>query len=407
MKLSSVLILALLLLLLLAIPALAQDRTPPETPTPQWSGTVSGRIINNTPGGTVPESVSLMLHAWDESFTEKLMRHAESAPDGSFRFDEVRFEPGLTYAVMATYQGVTYFSDPATVTEGEDTLELEVPIYETTTDASLVLVDRMHIIFAPGQGGLTVTELYSLSNLGDRTITGTITLEDGGMATLRFPLPEDAANVGFNDDYGGRFVQVPGGFADTAPLLPGQGSGRVVASYVLPYSDGMTFSYTAPYITGGVNLLLPADSGLALSGEGLIDGGVRTLGAGATFAIFTHDALEAGESLRVVLTGDLAGMGVADQEDVALAGRTAFSARTSILVGGVVLGLALVVTGLWWLRQAAEDEAEEVDVTSFDDVVMQIAQLDEAHEQGLVSDEDYEIRRTALREQARLLLQQD
>ena len=384
---------------------MAQTPTP-DRPASRWSGTVSGRIVTNTPGATVPGNVSMMLHAWDENLTQKLMRHAQAGPDGSFRFEEVPFEPGVNYAVMAIYRGVTYFSDPAEVGDQQDRLELEVPVYETTTDASPVRIDRLHIAFAFAPGGLSVTELYSLSNPGDRTMTGTVTLESGQAATLAFPLPENAANVGFGQNAGGRFVQFAGGFADTAPLLPGTGSGQVVVSYVLPYSAGMAFSYQAPYPIDGVNFLLPADSDLALSGEGLVSAGTRELGQGATFAVMIHDGLDVAETLEVVLSGAPPAASVGQVTSPA-AGAVATSPKAGIVIGGSVLGLVLIGIGLWWLRQPAVEKSAPASAVGFDDAVREIARLDEAHDQGQISDEDYHTRRATLRGQARLLFPQD
>ena len=68
-------------LFLLAVPVFAQDKT--------LTGIVTGRIINRSPDGLIPEKMDLMLHAWDENFDEKLMLDGYSETDGTFEFADV------------------------------------------------------------------------------------------------------------------------------------------------------------------------------------------------------------------------------------------------------------------------------------------------------------------------------
>lgn len=73
----------LLILLLLAVPAVAQtddggqssDRAAPAPQGPAVPGVVSGSVTNRTPGGVVPDSGELMLHIWDAAFQEKGMEN--------------------------------------------------------------------------------------------------------------------------------------------------------------------------------------------------------------------------------------------------------------------------------------------------------------------------------------------
>ena len=61
------------------------------------------------------------------------MEHGVLLADGVFRFEEVPFVPGWQYAVMLNYEGATYFSEPAAVTDGQAELALDIPIFEATT----------------------------------------------------------------------------------------------------------------------------------------------------------------------------------------------------------------------------------------------------------------------------------
>ena len=166
--------LPLLLALALAAPAVAQTPVPPQTMPVSSSTQVIGTIVNRTEGGAAPDRLDLVLHAWDADLNERLMLDGQSSPDGTFRFEDVPVEPELLYSVMATYEGVSYFSEPVGAIEGEDLPPFEVPIYETTTDTSQIQIERMHVMFLASHAGLEVAEVYSLSNLGDRAVKAAV-----------------------------------------------------------------------------------------------------------------------------------------------------------------------------------------------------------------------------------------
>ncbi|HSG16881.1 MAG TPA: hypothetical protein VLE70_11250, partial [Anaerolineae bacterium] len=281
-----------------------------------------------------------------------------------------------------------------------------VPIFESTTDTSRIRIDTLHVFFDTAQGGLLVMEVYSLSNVGDRTVKEAYALDDGLLATLRFPLPEEAASVRFEGNSNGRYVTMTGGFADTTPLQPGNGTGQVIVSYVLPYESALSYSKTVDFPTAGVNFLLSTDIGLSLEGDNLLEGGQQRTADGGEIAIFSHDALEPGETVQVSLSGTL----------LTSAGGTAGEMRAEpaandfpvpgIAIGGILLGLALIIVGIWWYRRPLEEEFEEEFLPTFDEVVRQIAYLDEAYDRQDIDEEEYSAQRAALREQVRSILVQ-
>ncbi len=379
-----------------------------DAPTPQATervGTVTGRIVNGTPGGVVPDTLDLMLHAWDANGVEQVMLHATSDLDGTFKFEDVPFNASWVYAVMATYDDVAYFSSPVGLSTDQDVLEVEVPIYESTNDTSQVRIERLHVFFDVGPMGLTVAEVYILSNQGDRTVKNVVPLGEDTWGTLAFPLPRGISSVRIGDN-SERFVRTADGFVDTAPLLPGRAVSQILVSYVQPYEDGMTYRQVVPYPVAGISVLVPEDLGLTIRGDGLVSAGVRTTSDGEAIAIFTREALEAGETLEVTLSGtpnirmgnEVGAMGEQPSPE---------SRLREVIIGGLALGLALIGVGVWWYRR--EDEEREVALAAeepldFETVVARIAALDEAHARGDIADEVYRREREALRQLARALL---
>ena len=399
MKRLNILLIALVWLGLTAVPLLAQDESLP-------TGVVSGQITNMTPEGVVPAGLDLMLHAWDVDFNEKLMLEGQSTAEGTFQFDDVLFNQDWFYAVMLTVDDVLYFSDPTPLAAEASTLNLQVPIYDKTSSTAAVQVERQHIFFDAAQGGLLVGEIYILSNLGDRTIAGS-NGEDALLAPLQFALPEAAANVTFEGDENGRYLRTPGGFVDTSPLRPGEGTGQVVVRYVLPYEDGMVYNLEPNWPTNGINFLVPEGIGISLAGEELVEEGNRDMGDGRQMAVYSYGGIQPDETVRLSLTGELAVTAVSSQP--LEMGETPAAAPISkeLAVAGGVLGLLLVGVGIWWYLRSGEDEDDLAEPeTSFDDLVLQLAQLEADHDQGDLDETIYLQKRYRLRRQAQAVLAQ-
>jgi hypothetical protein len=395
----------------LAAPVRAQTGTPPVAAEAAWTGEVTGTIANRSPGGEVPDKVDIMLHAWDQKQGEKFMLHGEITPEGEFRFEEVSFEPGLIYAVMADYEDAMYYSEPYQVNEGEESFDLEVPIYESSDDLTQVKVEQMHVLFYFAQGGLAVSEVYVLSNSGDYTVKEAVELEDGAKATVKLPLPQKAANLYFEGDPGGRFIQFPGGFADTAPLVPGHANNRIMLTYVLPYDDQLLYTYTAPLEINNVSYLYAEGAGITLTGEGLTPAGSWPMGNGANFGVLSHPALKTGETVQVEISGKPPATAASAPTMGNVEEPVSKTSNLGIGIGGLVLGLALVGVGIWWWHKPdQDDDAEDIEVgeeSEFEDALKEIALLDEAFERGEIPEEGYFDRRARLIRQIKAGLQSE
>lgn len=335
-------------MLLPASPVAAQTPTPP-TPAAQRV-VLSGKIVNRSPGGSVPEKLDLMLHAWDQSSTEKLMLDGQSNPDGTFQFKDVPVEAGLLYGVMAMYDGISYISEPV-LAGGQPLTQFEVAIYDTTTDASRVQIDQRYVMFVYTGTGLQVTEVYFVSNRGDRTVQDAVQLADGKVATLQFPLPAEAINLGYDPATKDQFLRTPEGFAFTGPLPAGGQPGRIILRYVIPYRSGMTYTVQAPYATQRVNLLVESDSGLTVAGEGLTDGGVQKIDETRSATVMQHRPLSRGETAQVILTGQPKVSSAGQPVSSLPAQNPLWTPQVFLGLAGIVLAVGLGVFGWWWFHQ--------------------------------------------------------
>ena len=375
-------------------PALAQDDSPPAGP----SGQVRGTVINRNSGEVVTERLEVMLHILDQDMVDKGMEHGQSQPDGTFVFPDVPFDANTQFAVMATYDGVSYFSEtiPADMTSMQ--VSIDMPVYETTKDLAAVQIDQMHVLFEFSPDGLETKELYIISNTGERTVKDVYDLGDDKFAVLQFPLPEDADFIFFKPDDQDRFVKLDGAFADTYPILPGDQPAQIMTSYLLPYSGERVYTYTAPVNTARINFLLPDQAGVSLNGSGLIGPESTTLQDGTSYQVYSYSDLKADQTLSVTITG-------------ATTGRQASNNTNNMIAAGAAfLGFAIIGVGVWWWRRQENTEVEEdalsaqSDRNTLDQLIAEIARLDEAHEQGGLSSEDHQRQRQELMQKARSLL---
>lgn len=359
-----------------------------------WIGAVTGTVVNMNAAETSPEDVQIMLHAWDENYTQKFMLHGEMAEDGTFRFEEVPLEEGLYLSVMVIYREASYFSDPATVTPDLESIRFEVPVYETKSDLGGLQIDQMHVVFYFEGGGLGVTEVYILSNLSDHAISEAVVWNDANeAATLAFDLPEGASEIQFNSDDDSRFLITPEGFVDTAPVVPGLQSGQVVVSYFLPYEDAKTLSFAPPLPVMSLDFLVDAASEVKLAGLGLNSGGVQSLQDGTRFEIFSGGSLQAGESIQVELSGEPVVGTTTSGATMGTPATNGLTSGQSFAIGGIFLGLALIGAGFWWFRsrEASDEAAGEGDrrpseePNAVDALIGEIAALDQALEDGKIA----------------------
>ncbi len=406
---KSILVLSLSFSLFFSFASRAAAQT--EAPAPEGrTGAVIGQIANGTDGGAVPESLAVMLHAWDDN-GETVMLDGVSDSSGAFRFDDVPMKDGWVFAAMLSYNEITFFSDSGQVTPDTQEILLPLQIYETASDASPVRFSQLHTFFDFGPGEVLVTEVYVLSNPTDRAIVGGLKLAEGITGTLQFALPAEANKVKFESDDGTRFVITPYGFADTGAVLPGESVAQAIVNYTLSYSSGMTFTHAVNYPAEMVNVIVRADSGVTLGGNGLSEPERREFDSGEVLDVYSGKPLAASESLAITLTGEpqvrvAEGLSGA-MADPALVPNTPAN-RWGIPVAGGILGLAMIGAGVWlWRRSRMPEEeaaAQPHPENEWSNVLQRIAGLDEAHERGEVPEAEFQSRRAELRAQATVIL---
>ena len=238
-------------------------------------GSVSGKVSNDTAGAAVPADLSVTLSGLaldaNGNVGEFLNKKASITADDLYRFDDLPLDKGKSaYVVTVTYNGLQ-FENFQQVDPASPSIDLPLTIYESTSDPSAVSLDAVHYFFTQHQTSLLVVQVMIFSNGTDKAYVSASALPTGQKPSVAFGLPADATSVSFDTgDLGTRFARSGDLVYDTQPLLPGQGSDTISATYIVPYNNGRDFSFPIQYPTGLVNVLAPPE--MQLNGDSFVKG---------------------------------------------------------------------------------------------------------------------------------------
>jgi len=306
---------------------------------------------------------------------------------GAFEFTEVEFVAGRAFMATMDYNGLVFSSEVYHSTEGlpEGAIDLPIFYYETTSDLAGLRADRLHLFFDFTRPEFVqVVELFILNNTGDKAIVST-----DGKGTVAFDLPEGATNLQFQDStIGERYLQTEKGFADSAAILPGEGS-QILFAYDLPYSRKADVAITVPIPVDAAVIMMPEGS-VKLTSPQLQSTGIRQV-QGVNLEMFSASNLSAGSVLEMTLSGRISSAATVEA-----------GSSTGLLIGGGVLGLVLIGAGIWLWRQKKQGETEEGEldtgVETSESIMDAIITLDDRFQAGELSEEAYQIRRAELKE---------
>jgi mono/diheme cytochrome c family protein len=383
-----------------ATPVISATQAISGTQTASDLGTVQGSVI--APASVVlPAGLPVTLQGYDNMqvvYTQTIPLQA----DGQFIFENVVMPAGRAFMATLEYAGTTYGSDISVAEAGVHTLELPIQVYETTTDASALSADRLHLFFELVDAQtLRVIELYIISNAGDKTVVPAA----DGQPSVTFKLPAGATKLEFQDgSLGGRYIQTADGFGDTAPVRPGSGAYQVLFAYEMPYDRKLDLDQPISLPVGAVVILVPEGS-IKVKGDQIQDGGVRDV-QGTKYHTYSGGALQRGDELRMTVTASASGGGAG----------LASASSASLVIGLAGFGLALILAGVWLFRRnQANAQAEGSTAASQGDekwggenaqtLMDAILALDDLYQEGKLPEEAYRQRRAALKARLKELLQ--
>jgi mono/diheme cytochrome c family protein len=356
---------------------------------PEHNGVLTGQVINGTTNQPQAD-LEITLHAFQDN-AEIVTLTTQAGSEGRYAFEKLPTEHTIFYMLEAEYQGIPYVTDePGVFAPGNSETTLNLSVYETTTSNEAINVEQAHYILSFSGEAVNVTQIFIINNTGNQTYIG----QNG--QTFAFALPDQATNIGFQEEFpGARFIQTENGYADTAPIPPNIDDFPIAASYNIFFDDDtLTIETPIPTDINALNVLMN-EQGARLDSEQLEFIETRQMGD-STLAIFSGGNLRQGDTLTFQLSNlddlDLSGAAAAPEATVAASTPVSQDAWRWIVIG---LGVAIIVIAGVVYPLTRPQLAHPADLDYNDPqihrqkLLLTLARLDEAFEAGELDEAVY------------------
>lgn len=183
-------------------------------PTPALAATFRGEVVMGTAGAALPAGLRVTVVEIAASGDMGSPQHLPVQPDGSYTFEG---DPSLEYLIGTIHGGVTY----SLVAEPGELPDRDLRIYEATSDVSAVEIasDTLTIVPSDGSDVLEVLQLLRFRNPTDRTYIGEAPQE----GVLKLPVPESVFDLApATEENNAGLTTTPQGLMTNLPLQPGE-----------------------------------------------------------------------------------------------------------------------------------------------------------------------------------------
>jgi mono/diheme cytochrome c family protein len=369
-------------------------------------GAVRGTVTHGTAGELLPAGLQVRLDAYEQfTLIENFTTTVDA--DGNFAFTDLSVAPNISYLASTEMDGVRYSSPLVMPSSETPEAEASIVVYATSDEPGEIRIDRIDWIIDNQPGALMVVQLYFFGSGGDRTFTGAPVDGLDMPATVSIHVPVGAEQVTFDGGLvGGRYQKVGDFYYDISPLVPGEGTKQIVVRYLLPYDDtnirfNQEFRYPVSQTTLLVAELPQLQANIVPSGADAWQAVESRDFQGRTYQIYRPAALAPTE-IEIALNG-LLDVTATDPRE-ASGGSTApvraetFASWMAWSVGALgVLMIAGVTLWSWRsgrvrLSERPPDLRKEVD-----ELARRIAQVDDRHALGQLSDERWQQQRSQLK----------
>jgi hypothetical protein len=253
------------------------------------AGTVSGVVHNGTNNNKIAPGVDVLLIQLQGGMS--VVASTKTDADGRFHFDN----PGIGQGPMlirAVYRGV-FFHQPLT----PGTSNLDVTVYEPTTNPAAIQVPLRLLVFQPNGDKLMVGEEYSIQN--NSNPPAAYFKQDGN---FEFTIPQ-GAEIDQVSTFGpsgmpvrqGTIDKGKGRYAISYAFQPGQNGVRI--SYIVPYTGNQAqIRESSTYDAQRVLLVIPPTMQVASAG-------FNAAGTEQGYNVFSKESLKAGSGFDVTVSG--------------------------------------------------------------------------------------------------------
>ncbi len=357
---------------------------------------ISGLVTNGSTGEIINEG-TVVLRAFTTDLQEVMSETAAVHSDGQYIFELSDVAPDLIYMTSMEYDDLSYNGNPDRLSRSKPELDMPIAVFEKTTDPGIISIEQVHMVLEFVEDRVMVSEIYIINNNDSSVFVGET--GDAAAGVFELVLPSGAENVNFERSFGSvsnflpamELIQTDRGWADTVPLRPGEGAMNLLATYEIPYEDGVTIAHPLYYDADNVTILMP-DKGVSVVEGDWIDQGTQQMGAAGTFLSYSRPGLEAGEALSFELEGQIDRV---NRGDTASAGTSLDGDSTTGLIIGASVFLLVVVGALLSVR-SWQTPIPSVEEGETEQLLQAVANLDDAYESGGMDEAQYQQQRENL-----------
>ncbi len=358
--------------------------------------TITGRVINGTEGATPPEGVAVLLLVSGADSGLIATDQNPTTPDGHFEFQDVPAIGDASYAFSVEYAQVFY---GASLSLDDLSGEIQLTVYETTEDASVVRVTNQVMVIADideKNQTISAIEFVRLSNSSDRTLLPDLN-NMGQLSFLRFALPPLAQELDVGSDMpGGDIIPIGTGFALTSPVVPGDHF--VDFSFSFPYEgDELSYRQSLPQGADVYRLMVPVR--LSTVGTDSLQAVDSIEQEGNSYRAWESTDFQPGQGLSLRLTG-LPKPSFGARLEKSLSSANFWKVAIPIAMGAVLAFLLLFGTlKPRWQAQtplATSSTGPNQAPVDRESAIQEIAALDERFQEGDLAEDAYLAERETL-----------
>ena len=345
------------------------------------TGAIRGTVLNASLDRAQP-GLRVVLVGSEAGATEPFRRTAVTDERGRFAFEDLPTGPTRVYAVQTTYKG-GLFAGPAQPlpddTDEPPVYRSTLRIWETSTDPTVLTVVRDDLFVVLDELEVGIIEAVTVYNASERAYIGRGDGNGGPATSLGFALPDGATFLGADVDRPDLLVdrREDFGVGSLGAIPPGEH--RITYSYRVPGTGGVfDLTRSALYRTGEFTVF--AAPPLEVESNRLEPDGHITLEGQRYDKWTTTDSLDPADPVQIVATarGDSSGI-----------------LLTGVAVGGV-LAVVLAIAWVAGRKRGSRRRRDAPPPVRRDELLVDVAQLDIAHDAGEVGDEEWAARRTEL-----------
>lgn len=397
-------------------PAATEEAASTSTPTSTSTFTLIGTVTNGTSGGILPSDlpISLFIVGLDTAGNPQQLYTAEAMLDANmtYTFTDVPLVRGIL-SLQLTYADIRQYSDFLLLPNDiqSTTHSLDITVYETTTDDSNIVVRTSEALVdaVTSESSSLIYQTFVFVNTGDRAYIG-----DNGL-TIKIPLPANAVNPSINTlgADSTRFIMDGDGIRDTFPLFPGETNAITIEiSYNIRYTGNMTVRQTLPYRVESFGVYTYQPRALEISSDQLTPAASIIDNDAVYTGKRTTSPLSAGTTLVYTIRDTSNTPSIVSSntptESTANSSTSPIQDNANLILG---IGILLIVAGGMYLvydlqktrilAQANQAKSPSGKRQSKEELLTEIATLDDAFEHGELTEEYYQQQRASLKEKLR------